>query len=406
MTFSRETWALICISLAAAFLLGGYEFLRSSTNTLFQAAYGTENLPLITALMPMGLIFVLYTYGWLLSRLGARRTLLVTSLASGVAIAACYVEIRAGSKIATGVAYIFREAYIVLLIEQYWSFLNSTFGEAYARKLNGPVAGIASLGSISGGLLLSRLAEPLGTAVMLLFAAGAVIPAALFSDLAYHKCGEPKPTLQEKEGKQGHLGLKVLSHSPLLVLLFILVMTTQIVSTVLMLSFQTILHAAIPNMDSQTAFSGQFYALLNGVSALLQFIVAPFLLTVVSLKWIQAAIPLIHIAAATALVMAPSLNTAGFAYLIFKAIDYSIFRAAKEILYIPLSFDARYRAKELIDVFGYRFSKGGTSLILTILQKIGIVIMPIYSWTALGAACLWLTLVLPLIRYLPKRLAK
>src|SRR3989338_6156792 len=304
-TWTRETWALICISCAAAFLLGGYEFLRSSTNTLFQAAYGTENLPLITAIMPIGLIFVLYLYGWLLSRLGPRRTLLFTSLASGVVIAICYLEIRAGSKIATGVAYIFREAYIVLLIEQYWSFLNSTFGQIHARKLNGPVAGIASIGSISGGLLLSRLAEPLGTVSMLLFAAGAGLAAALFSDLAYQKCGEPKPTPQEKEGKQGQLGIKVLSHSPLLILLLTLVMTTQIVSTVLMLSFQTILHAAIPNPDSQTAFSGQFFAWLNGASAFFQFVAAPFLLTTISLKWIHAIIPLIHIAAATALVLAP-----------------------------------------------------------------------------------------------------
>ncbi|MBI3016942.1 MAG: hypothetical protein HYY62_02965 [Deltaproteobacteria bacterium] len=403
MNLKRETWALICISCAAAFLLGGYEFLRSSTNTLFQAAYGTQNLPLITALMPIGLIFVLYLYGWLLSRLGARRTLFFTSLASGVVIAACYFEIRTGSKIATGVAYIFREAYIVLLIEQYWSFLNSTFGEAYARKLNGPVAGIASIGSVSGGLLLSYLAEPLGTAAMLLFAAGAVIPAALFSEFAYQKCGEPKPTLQEKEGKQGQLGIKVLSHSPLLILLLTLVMASQIVSTVLSLSFQTMLHAEMTNLDQQTAFSGQFFALLNGVSAFFQFVAAPLLLTYVSLKWIHAIIPVIHIAAATALLIHPSLKTAGFAYLIFKALDYSIFRAAKEILYIPLSFDARYRAKELIDVFGYRFSKGGTSLILTILQKIGIVIMPIYSWAALGAACLWFMLILPLIRHLPTK---
>ena len=47
----------------------------------------------------------------------------------------------------------------------------------------------------------------------------------------------------------------------------------------------------------------------------------------------------------------------GLAFALFKTIDYSTFRAAKEILYIPLSFDARYRAKEVIDVFGYRFGK-------------------------------------------------
>ena len=42
------------------------------------------------------------------------------------------------------------------------------------------------------------------------------------------------------------------------------------------------------------------------------------------------------------------------AFFLFKAFDYSIFRAAKEVLYVPLSFDERYRAKEIIDVLGYR----------------------------------------------------
>ena len=56
--------------------------------------------------------------------------------------------------------------------------------------------------------------------------------------------------------------------------------------------------------------------------------------------------------------------SAGLAYMAFKVIDYSVFRAAKELLYIPLSFDRRYRAKELIDVFGYRFGKGGMSLLV------------------------------------------
>ena len=48
----------------------------------------------------------------------------------------------------------------------------------------------------------------------------------------------------------------------------------------------------------------------------------------------------------------------------FKALDYSVFKAAKEILYIPLPFAARYRAKEVVDVFGYRLSKGGVSLLI------------------------------------------
>ena len=39
-----------------------------------------------------------------------------------------------------------------------------------------------------------------------------------------------------------------------------------------------------------------------------------------------------------------------------------MFSAAREMLYMPLSFEARYMAKEVVDVFGYRLGKGGTAL--------------------------------------------
>ena len=98
--------------------------------------------------------------------------------------------------------------------------------------------------------------------------------------------------------------------------------------------------------------------------------------------------------------MTPSVATSGTAFLLFKAFDYSIFRAAKEILYIPLSFDARYRAKEFIDVFGYRFSKGAISLVVALGQRAGLVFESAYGLLALTASSIWLALVWNLSRHI------
>jgi len=64
-----------------------------------------------------------------------------------------------------------------------------------------------------------------------------------------------------------------------------------------------------------------------------------------------------------------------------KAFDYSLFRAAKEILYIPLGRAERTQGKAFVDMMSYRMAKGATSLML-----LGLV--------ALGQpqAALWLTL--------------
>jgi ATP/ADP translocase len=78
-------------------------------------------------------------------------------------------------------------------------------------------------------------------------------------------------------------------------------------------------------------------------------------------------------------------------------IDYSVFRGAKELLYIPLSFDCRYRAKELIDVFGYRFGKGGMSMLIVLLQRAKVpLVEPTMGLVAASAAAVWAVLTIPL----------
>lgn len=44
--------------------------------------------------------------------------------------------------------------------------------------------------------------------------------------------------------------------------------------------------------------------------------------------------------------------------------DYSLFRAGKELLYFPLSYQEKTQGKAWVDIFGYRVAKGGASLLL------------------------------------------
>ena len=160
----------ILIGLSAAFLFCGYELVRSPTNTLFKAAYGKAALPYVMAATPVGVVVLLYIYGRLLTWLGPRWTLVTTTIGSCAILAGSYGAIAAGWNLAAAILYIVREAYIVLLMEQYWSFLNSTLGEANARRLNGPICGIGSGGSIIGGILVGTLATKVGTPALLLLA--------------------------------------------------------------------------------------------------------------------------------------------------------------------------------------------------------------------------------------------
>jgi AAA family ATP:ADP antiporter len=253
------------------------------------------------------------------------------------------------------------------------------------------------VGAIVGGLTAGRLATPLGTETLLLFAAGTLVPAGILSAVAYHVAGEPKPTEEERKARKGQLALGLFLRNRTLLYLALLVASTQAVSTVLDLRFSMLLEEAIPLKDKRTAFLGTFWGGLNGITFFLQFVLTPLLLRLCPLRLVHAAIPLVHLTACAALLAHPTLFTSALAFLLFKSLDYSAFRAGKEILYIPLSFEARYRAKQVIDAFGYRASKGIMSGLLAAAGRLfGRLPGATYPILAIGSAVAWLFFVMRL----------
>ena len=70
---------------------------------------------------------------------------------------------------------------------------------------------------------------------------------------------------------------------------------------------------------------------------------------------------------------------------------------------MPLSYDARYRAKQINDSFGYRFAKGGSAGVIE-LVRLGIKTIPgiAFSITAMVAAMVWTPIAFNLTRVYQK----
>jgi AAA family ATP:ADP antiporter len=390
----------------AGFILCGYEVIRTTANTLFVSAYGKAALPLGIGLVPVGVSVVLYVYGRLLSRLGPRRTLAVTTLLAMLTMGLCYLGIRLGVRLSYGLLYVFKESYVVLLIEQYWSYIDSMLHRDSARRLNGPICAVASVGAIGGGELLYRLSTSWGTLSMVLVAAVVTLPGLFIGDAAYRRFGEPpdrpKSGHDDKDEKSGGvLRLDLFRKQRILLVIVGVVASAQLVAAMQELLFQGLLQDHFPNPDARNAVSGQFYKWLNAGALFFQLVMTPLVLRFVPYSVIHLVIPCVHIGTLVYALLSPSsLVRVGASYFMFKALDYSLFRAAKELLYVPLSFDVRYRAKEIIDVFGYRVSKGAASLSINLLQQAGIVFSsPTYALIGIAGSALWFVLVLPITRY-------
>jgi ATP/ADP translocase len=102
-------------------------------------------------------------------------------------------------------------------------------------------------------------------------------------------------------------------------------------------------------------------------------------------------IPVINLVSQCVCLFFPAMPVATASFGIFKCLDYSLFRTSKEILYIPLSYDARYRVKQVVDAFTNRFSKGASAFVFSGLYAAGVSISAsVYPMIGVVASAIWL----------------
>ena len=393
--------ALIPLGAAGFFLLAGYELSRSVSSSLFIEAYGAANLPwaMTGSFAVIGLL--VYGYGRLLSVLKPWKTFLATKAFFFAVFLLFWAALKAGSRPAAAGFYFFREAYIMLIVEQCWSFVNSRLSLEQGRRYNGLFLGVTGIGAYFGAKTVSWWVTSLGSHTMILLSAATLIPSAILAALAFRIAGEPPATGQNPGDP---MGLRKLFSSRLLLIMAGLVFVTQAGGTLLDQRWNLLAQEAFPQgvegmMDLRSKYFAEFWSNVNLYSWGLQFIGTPLILRAVSPRIALILIPFAHLMAVGHLLLSPSLGAGALAFGMFKVVDYSLHRAAKETLYIPLSFDERYRAKEVIDAFGYRASKALTAFGLAALKTLGSALpAQAYAGGVLGALILWLGLVLGLPR--------
>jgi len=389
---------MILTGLSAAFLFCGYEFIRSPAESLFIAEFGAPARVYALGCVPFALALLIYLYGRALSAFGPRRAMLGSMALSLVAFVAAFFALKSGLKAFAFLLFVWKESYVVIIAEAFWSFINSTLRGGEGRTWNGPVSGLGALGSVAGSFLISRYAVSLTTEPFILFCGLLMLPAMLFTHLAYRRAGEPAADASEAGGRKGHLHLGILRENRTVLFIALIIFCAQVVSTVLDLHFSRLVQAAYPAKDARTAWLGSFWMNVNLVSFGMQFLVSPILLRLAPRRAVQVAIPLVHVATAGVLLFHPQLGVAALAYLLFKSLDYSIFRASKETLYVPFSWDTRYRAKQIVDAFTYRFSKGFTAIALSALGAFVAIPTGFYAVCAFAFSSIWTALAFPLTR--------
>jgi AAA family ATP:ADP antiporter len=376
---------------AATLALMGYEMARSASSSIFLAHYSASRVTEALMLLPLAMIALTLTVSWLLRRFGPSATYALTLIVSGLILAAAAFAARRGVPGSAFVLYIFAEAYIVLIVEQSWAFINSQITTDDGKRWNGIIIATTTVGAVLGGLLTGLLSERIHSEAVVICAAVLTAAGAVLGRRAFRLAGPERTAAdQQPERLADHFAWDLLRRDPTLGRLALMVFASQSISVLFQISFLRSLQIAYPLQEPRTAFLGYFNGGINAVAFVMQLALCPQLLRRFQVRHILAAVPLLYGAAALAGGAFPILPVLGVAFFISKTVDYSVFRASKEVLYVPLPFAARYRGKLTIDALIYRATKGVDSAILSLAGLVaGVLPLRLYPLLAVLFGGFW-----------------
>lgn len=424
--FDSRVQSALLMAVAMALHYGGYEFLRNSILALFTSSetgfVSPAAYPLANGLVSPFSVLFLYLYGRQLESRGPRTALQRTTLWSiSYILFTCItfkclqfpgIQQQLPTKVIgqflIGLSFLFQNSYNYLIATQQWSFVDSILTPEEGSRWFTIFTGTTSLFCTLTGSLVPYIVPRTGLLGLLALTSITLTGTMLFQDRAYQMAqdhgfdpsssqmnkkkkklskrnekdksdnNDPKPSDKDntKEKTMSSKALDVFRRVPTLRALFIEVISFQSLNTILTVALVESVKKYIPNDIARSAYTSQFYALVNGSSAAFQFGILPFCMKRVEPKYIWRCMPLVPFMVCSYQLFLQgnvSLSLLAFAVFITKTMDYSIRSVVYNMVYQPLDYDCRYLGKEIIGVFGSRFGKSGMSLFISGLSYIGII---------------------------------
>lgn len=377
----------------AFLVIGLYEVARPSAESLFLEAYGSRFLPWVWAAVAPASIVVGHLFGLAARRLPMSRVFALASLTSAVLLVGLLAWVKSGVPQASFALYVWKDVYIVVLVEAFWAHANARVPSADAQWAYGAFTASGTVGGIAAGAVVGPLAGQLGTVGVM----GLLVPGLLVVAAAGILLGRTPETRSPEAEKGGGLleGLQVVKRSRYLLPLLGMVLVSQLVITLVDFSFNHALELRFGDTDQRTGVLGQVYALINTGSLLLQ-VGTGLVLSLLGVGGTLVGIPFVVGLAVGGHVLVPIWFLLAGAKVASKVFDYSIARAAKEMLYIPLSRAEQTQGKAVVDVMTYRTAKGGAALLVG--AAVGVLGASGVEWAALALLIAWVALAVTIAR--------
>lgn len=296
--------------------------------------------------------------------------------------------------------FVFVSVFNLLLVSIFWSVMADVFTNEQGHRLFGPISAGGTTGALVGPLLAKGLVGSVGVPGLLLVAA-ALVALTIACVVALNRSGRARAA--DAGGVMRDLaiggttldGMKSLARSRYLLGIAGFILCLSGTATIAYFQQGWIVQHILTDSESRTELFATLDLVTNGITLIIQILLARMLLRRIGLPWVLAGLPIITALGFIGLAAAPVLAVFALFQVMRRASDYGLARPGREILFTVIPREDKFKAKNVIDVVIYRASDAGFAWLTALMAAGGLgvastslVALPLCAaWTALA---IWL----------------
>jgi AAA family ATP:ADP antiporter len=389
----EETGTMLLMFSYSFLAMTAYNILKPSTRSLFISQLGAEQLPWVLLAAGVLIGFIMQGYSRIVALI-PRKWVIPAALAAMIGLLVVFwLLFQTRSDWVAAAFYFYGLILGILLISQFWTLANDIYDPRQAKRLFGFIGGGASLGGMAGSAILYFFAQPVGTTNLLLVSA-VLLGMCLF--VVATILGRTRAELKgiTETGEEGGVGgkeaIRLLRSSTHLQVIALVIGFAAVGAAVIeqQLNMAAEAFKGGNNTDSITQFLGQVQFYLSLAGFVIQIWLTSRIHRLLGIGFALLILPMSLGTTAVIMLLNAALWAPALARVLDSSLRYTVDKTTREILFLPLPSDLRFRAKPFVDVTVDRVAKGlGALLILILISDWGLNL----DWQRMSYASLVLT---------------
>ena len=389
----RETAAAAWAFVYFFCLLCGYYIIRPIRDEMAILG-GVDNLQWLFTGTLFAMLLVAPVFGWLSSRFQRQRFLpwAYGFFILNLLLFAVLLKIPALQVYTARAFFIWVSVFNLFVVSVFWSLMADIFTDEQAKRLFGFVAAGGTTGAITGPGLTALLVSHFGKANLLLLSA-LFLTFTIVAIRRLCRWSDKQSGLPAAPVGGGALdGIKMVAASPYLAGICLLIFFYTSMSTFLYFQQAQIFAEQLDDSALRIRVFSLMEIAVNTLTLLIQFFFTGRIVKRFGIALTLTIIPLLLVAGFAVLGFAAGVGAGLAAIIVVQVLrrsgNYAIMRPAREMLFVVLGKEAKYKAKNFIDTAVYRTGDAFSAWVYAGLKGLGLGLNHI-AFIAVPIAALW-----------------